>query len=457
MPIRRSLVLILAFIAFPAQAFAAADANHEVLNLPLWSVLPFGLLLFSIGLLPLFVGHWWHNNRHKTLVVGGLTLPVLCYLVYLQQVHGLPTLGALEEKALEYLSFIAMLGSLYVVAGGIAISLGMSGKPSVNLTILSLGAVLANFIGTTGASILLIRPFLRINKNRDSTWHLPVFFIFVVSNTGGLLTPFGDPPLFLGFLGGVPFAWTLSLYPQWLFVNGAVLAIFYIWDLRVFRRDGASPQALEDGPAPAAFRVRGLINLIFLSGIITTVLLQGALTGPTREVLPSVLMFGLGLLSLAFTPKGLRALNAFTWEPIVEVAVLFAGIFITMIPPLAILGARGASLGVSEPWQFFWLTGLLSSFLDNAPTYLTFATLASEGHDLGWVATNEVQILQAISCGAVFMGALTYIGNGPNFMIKAIATEMGYKMPSFFGYLACASAVLLPVFVLVTLVFFRAA
>jgi Na+/H+ antiporter NhaD/arsenite permease-like protein len=457
MRVRRTLLFLGAFISFPTQALAAADANHNVLDLPLWTVLPFGLLLFSIGVLPLFVGHWWHNNRHKALVVCGLTLPVLCYLLYLQQVHGLPTLGALEEKALEYLSFIAMLGSLYVVAGGIAISANVPGKPNVNLAFLAFGAVLANFIGTTGASILLIRPFLRINRQRKSKWHLPVFFIFVVSNTGGLLTPFGDPPLFLGFQGGVPFAWTFTLYPQWLFVNGAVLAIFFIWDLRVFRREGAPPQALADGPVTTTFQVRGLINLIFLAGIIATVLLQGALTGPMRDILPAALMVGIGLLSLAFTPKGLRTLNAFTWEPIVEVAVLFAGIFITMIPPLAILGARGGSLGVTEPWQFFWLTGVLSSFLDNAPTYLTFATLASGGQDLGWLATNEVQVLQAISCGAVFMGALTYIGNGPNFMIKAIATEVGYEMPSFFSYLACASAVLLPVFALVTLVFFRPA
>ena len=457
MPLRRSLLILGAFFVLPTRAFAAADVNHKVLDLPLWSVLPFGLLLFSIGLLPLFVGHWWHRNRNKAMVVFGLTLPVLFYLVYLQRVHGLPTLGAVEEKALEYLSFIAMLGSLYVVAGGIAITIGRPGKPGINLAILSLGAILANFIGTTGASILLIRPFLRINKERKSKWYLPVFFIFVVSNTGGLLTPFGDPPLFLGFQGGVPFAWTFSLYPQWLLVNGAILAIFYVWDRLVYRGEGSLTKAPEVSPMPSGLRVGGLINLVFLSGIIATVFLQGALTGPIRDILPAALMLGIGGLSLAFTPKGLRALNAFTWEPILEVAVLFAGIFITMIPPLEILGARGADLGVTEPWQFFWLTGVLSSFLDNAPTYLTFATLASGGHDLGWLATNETHLLQAISCGAVFMGALTYIGNGPNFMIKAIATEVGYEMPSFFSYLACASAVLLPVFVLVTLVFFRTA
>ena len=240
MLLRRITLLFGALLLCPAQSYAAGEGQHVALDLPLWSALPFTFLLFSIAVLPLFVGHWWHSNRNKGFVVLGLTLPVLCYLMYLSRVWGLPTLEALEEKLLEYLSFIAMLGSLYVVAGGIVVSGDLPGKPGANLAILSLGAVLANLIGTTGASILLIRPFLRINRHRQNKWHLPMFFIFIVSNTAGLLTPLGDPPLFLGFLNGVPFAWTFTLYPQWIFVNSAILTIFFVWDTVAVRRE-ASP------------------------------------------------------------------------------------------------------------------------------------------------------------------------------------------------------------------------
>ncbi|HEV8062995.1 MAG TPA: sodium:proton antiporter [Gemmataceae bacterium] len=455
MLLRRALFFLAAFLLLPTVAYAGTEGEHVALDLPLWSIIPFVFLLLSIAVMPLAAGHWWHSNRNQGFVVLSAVLPVLLYLLYLHLAKGLPTLGVLEEKVLEYVAFIVMLGSLYVVSGGIVISGDLPGKPAINLGFLLLGALLANAIGTTGASILLIRPVLRINRRRTNKWHIPMFFIFVVSNTGGLLTPLGDPPLFLGFLDGVPFFWTFSLYPEWLFVNGFILAIFFIWDTIAFRKEPLGISAAEEGQKLERLRLRGAINLFFLAAIIAAVLLQGVMTGPFREIVPTGLMLAMGAMSLTFTPDGLRALNSFTWEPILEVAVLFAGIFVTMIPALQILGPQGAALGVTQPWQFFWLTGVLSSLLDNAPTYLTFSSLASGEHDLAWLAINQPHILKAISCGAVFMGALTYIGNGPNFMIKAIAKEAGYPMPSFFGYLAYASGVLLPIFGLATLVFFR--
>ncbi len=347
-----------------------------------------------------------------------------------------------------------MLGSLYVVSGGIVISGALRARPAANLGFLLFGAILANLIGTTGASILLIRPVLRINRHRLSKWHLPMFFIFVVSNTGGLLTPLGDPPLFLGFLDGVPFAWTFSLYAEWLFVNGTILAIFYVWDTIAFRKEPPRVPAAEDSSATVVFHIRGVINLLFLAGIIAAVLLQGSMTEPWRDMGPPILMLGISLLSLAFTPHGLRA-QLFYLGADSRSCRSVRGHFRHDDPGAGDSRSAGAGLVVTQPWQFFWLTGLLSSFLDNAPTYLTVSSLASGKHDLAWLALNQPHILRAISCGAVFMGALTYIGNGPNFMIRAIAREAGYEMPSFFGYLAYASAILLPIFVLVTVVFFR--
>ncbi|HMF10647.1 MAG TPA: sodium:proton antiporter, partial [Gemmataceae bacterium] len=342
---------------------------------------------------------------------------------------------------------------------GIVLRGDLPASPSTNTALLGVGAMLANLIGTTGASMVLIRPLLRINAERTNKTHLPIFFIFVVSNVGGLLTPLGDPPLFLGFLEGVPFAWTLRLWPLWVVVNLGVLAVFFVWDSLAVRRElktnSLVHRPLRPGNIPREpLRLEGLVNVLFLAGIVAAVLLQGAMTGVIREIVPAILMVAMALLSLRATPAGLREANSFTWEPIVEVAVLFAGIFVTMVPALAILEARGGELGVTRPWQFFWLTGVLSGFLDNAPTYLTFATLATGSNPIGWLASNEPQILAAISSGAVFMGALTYIGNGPNFMVKAIAEKAGYQMPSFFGYLVYSCLVLLPILLLVTMLFF---
>jgi Na+/H+ antiporter NhaD/arsenite permease-like protein len=345
------------------------------------------------------------------------------------------------------------------VSGGIVVSGDMKGTPFVNTGFLAFGAVLANAIGTTGASVLLIRPLLRINSQRRHKNHLPLFFIFLVSNLGGLLTPLGDPPLFLGFLKGVPFFWTLALWPQWLCANGLVVAIFFIWEGLAYRRE--IPRPATKTPEQQRLGVRGLVNVPLLLGVIGGVLAQSWLAEPWGNLAGCTVMAVMAGLSLSATPWHLRLANAFTWEPILEVAILFLGLFITMVPALAILGHHREVFQVTEAWQYFWLTGGLSAFLDNAPTYVTFGTLATGPGDFSLLVHNEVAgtadgplVLAAISCGAVFMGALTYIGNGPNFMVRAIAEQAGYPMPSFFGYLAYSCAILVPVFVLITLLFF---
>jgi Na+/H+ antiporter NhaD/arsenite permease-like protein len=346
----------------------------------------------------------------------------------------------------------------------------LSGTPLLNTALIGLGGALASVIGTTGASVLLIRPLLRANAPRERKAHIVVFFIFVVSNCGGLLTPLGDPPLFLGFLKGVPFLWTAALWKEWLLVNGLLLVIANLWDQAVLTREererpGSQLEAvLEHEP----FRIEGRRNFLFLAGIVAVIFASGSGLGNAGAPWPwgvqEALMAGVGIAAFVATPPALRQANAFTWAPIVEVAVLFAGIFVTMAPALLLLNANAASFGIREPWQFFWATGGLSSFLDNAPTYLTFAAtacglegIALEGRYLAeYLARSRetAEILAAISCGAVFMGANTYIGNGPNFMVKAIAEENGVAMPSFFGYMAYSGAILLPVFAGVTFVFF---
>ncbi len=454
---RLALLGIAGILTLPGAASAAGGAP---LDLPVWSVAPFGLLLLSIAVLPLMAEHFWHNNRNKALVTALFGVPVAAYLIGFQLATGRPAAAALLHEVGKYVSFIILLGSLYTVSGGIVLRGDLRATPLTNTAFLAFGAALANLIGTTGASVLLIRPVLRINRERRHTAHLPIFFIFTVSNVGGLLTPLGDPPLFLGFLNGVPFAWTLSLWPQWLVVNGAVLAVFFVWDTLAYRRESAA--ALErDDREVEPLRLQGFVNLVLLAGVIGAVLLQGELPEPWGEVVGGAIMVVLALLSLLLTPGGLRAANDFTWEPIVEVAILFAGIFVAMVPALELLADHGQEFGVSQPWQFFWLTGGLSAFLDNAPTYLTFATMAAGADNFAPLVQGRVagldgpRVLAAISCGAVFMGALTYIGNGPNFMVKAIADKAGYKTPAFFGYLLYSCAVLLPVFVLVTFLFFR--
>ena len=388
------------------------------------------------------------GSSNKAVVAAVFGLPVALYIA--SQDPG-EIVGVVEE----YFSFVSLLAALFVISGGIHIRGDLQATPKTNSLFLLVGCVLANFIGTTGASVLLIRAVLRTNRERVNTRHIPVFFIFLVSNIGGLLLPIGDPPLFLGYLQGVPFFWTLNLLPMWLFTVAVVLAVFFVVDSVAYRRE----------PSLAIFRDRvweqplgmdGAINLLWLAGVLAAAVLLGS---PFRELV----MWAMALLSWVTTKAVTRKLNEFTFAPIVEVAVLFAGIFGAMIPCLLILKARGAETGITEAWQFFWASGVLSSFLDNAPTYLTFLSLGQGvTAALGLPADVTLQggaiaakYLAAVSVGAVFMGANTYIGNAPNFMVKGISEEWKVKVPGFFGYMAWSGCILVPVFVMNTLLFFR--
>jgi Na+/H+ antiporter NhaD/arsenite permease-like protein len=421
--------------------------------------------LLVIALLPLVAGHWWHANRNKAIVSALFSLPVIGYLIAIGPRTAHESVHQLVHEIEEYASFIILLTSLYTISGGILISGDIPAHPRTNLLILAIGAILANFIGTTGASMVLIRPILRINSHRRHKAHLPIFFIFIVSNTGGLLTPLGDPPLFLGFLGGIDFFWTLSLWKHWFLVNGLLLVVFYIWDHLAYRKEAAQ-DIRRDEEHVHPLRINGLpVNLPLLIGVILVVLMQSPALGQSvgrtlglgdltlHNPWGEAIMAALAGISLLFTPKTIRAHNRFSWGPMIEVAVLFIGIFVTMVPALALLRERGGELDLTRPWQYFWLTGMLSAFLDNAPTYLTFATVAAQGNPLSWLQEHQPAILRAISCGAVFMGALSYIGNGPNFMVKALAEEAGYAMPPFLRYMAYSFCILLPLFGLALVVF----
>jgi Na+/H+ antiporter NhaD/arsenite permease-like protein len=438
-------------------------------DLPLWTVLPFLFYLAAIALVPLALPHFWEKNRNKLAVAAAFGLPVAL---------GLCLTGMapwLLHSAGEYVAFITLLGSLFVISGGVHLKGSLAGTPLQNTKFLAVGAVLASLVGTTGASMLLLPPLLRANEARQRKVHVVVFFIFIVSNGGGMLTPLGDPPLYLGFLRGVPFLWTLRLIGPWALVNGALLVIFNLLDQRFLEREererpGSQLEELQRAFEPLVIEGRG--NLLYLAGVLGVVYVTGQY-GSRLHPDPRVALFvqiaamaALAAASLATTPAGIRRANHFTWGPILEVAAIFAGVFVTMVPALKVLEARGAALGLTRPWQFFWASGLLSSVLDNAPTYLTFASLAvgvlNQGgagltaDDLGRVVAHPqgALYLAAVSCGAVFMGANSYIGNGPNFMVKAIAEHRGVAMPSFFGYMAWSTAILIPLFVVVTFIFF---
>jgi Na+/H+ antiporter NhaD/arsenite permease-like protein len=402
--------------------------------------LPFVGLLLSIAILPLAAPRFWASNLRKLGVAALLGAPVL--VLYLRA-HP----QALVHAAGDYVSFLVLLGGLFVISGGILLEGDLEASPRTNAAFLGLGALFASFVGTTGASMLLIRPLLQTNRERKHVAHTVVFFIFLVSNIGGCLTPLGDPPLFLGYLLGVPFTWTFRLFVPWLFTVGLVLAVYVLWDRRARARE-AKADLKRDFYEVRRLRIAGKESLAMLGGVLAAV---AFLNAPWREIA----IVGLSVLSYARTDPDLRKANRFTFHPILEVATLFAGIFVTMLPALHILQARGAGLGVREPWQFFWATGALSSFLDNAPTYLTFLALARSLQLPAEVVGVPHALLTAISLGAVFMGANTYIGNGPNFMVRAIAEERGVEMPSFGGYMLYSVGVLVPIFAIVTLVFFR--
>jgi Na+/H+ antiporter NhaD/arsenite permease-like protein len=451
--------LLLAAITFGNLAFGMVAENGDsatrVSGFPLWSLTPFVLMLVSIAVLPLVVPRWWDNNRNKVLLSVVISLPALAAVLSVN-----PEL--LWHSLLDYVSFLTLLGSLFVISGGIYLKGEFAGTPLVNAIFLAIGALFANLIGTTGASMLLIRPFLRANQLRRHRAHLIVFFIFIVSNTAGLLTPLGDPPLFLGFLRGVPFQFTLRLLPQWALVVGGLLILFNIYDQVVFTKEEIETHRVmaEIVQARHPLQIQGARNFIYLLGVMMAVVLNGHFGWPRG--IQEAIMITMARISWYTTPRSIHRENHFHFSPIVEVAALFLGIFVTMVPALEILNARAAAFDLKAPWHFFWLSGALSSVLDNAPTYLTFTAMASgllgtsvQNLDAMLRSGLGQTLLAAVSCGSVFMGANTYIGNGPNFMVKSIAEGQGIKMPSFAGYMLYSGLILIPLFVIVTFVFFR--
>ncbi len=441
----------------------AADSGASGVLPAYWSVVPFVLILVGVAVFPILLGHWWHSNWNKLLVSGLLGIPTAVYLI---------TIGrggdVVHQLVLDYVPFIALLSALFYISGGIVVAGDIEATPTNNTIFLAVGSVLASFIGTTGAAMVLIRPLLRTNSERKYVKHTAIFFIFCVCNVGGLLTPLGDPPLFLGYLKGVPFTWTFLLTKEWAFTLVVLLAIYFVWDTLAYRREDRAALA-KDRASAESLGVRGQRNFFFLVGVVLTVAFVNEQYEPFRTLIHKseyfkllqvpCLLVTIGL-SWKFTPKELRKQNSFSLDPIIEVAFLFVGIFVTMIPALILLKAKGAALGITTPVQYFFATGLFSSFLDNAPTYLVFLALAEGqlppgvvGSTAKAVSEQLPMVLAAISLGAVFMGANTYIGNAPNFMVKSIAEERGVMMPSFGGYILYAVCVLGPVFALVAFLF----
>jgi Na+/H+ antiporter NhaD/arsenite permease-like protein len=458
---------------------------------PLITVLPFVLLLGAIAILPLLptTKHWWDNNLHRFYVAAGLAaLTVLYYALFhhdpivghfpAQHLSSMPegetihlgNVNSLLTNALlgEYLPFIILLLSLYTISGGIRIEGDLRAHALTNTAFLAIGALLASFIGTTGAAMVLIRPLLETNRERKHVTHTLILFTFIVCNCGGCLLPLGDPPLFLGYLQGVPFLWTLGLWKEWLFVNGALLTFYFAWDHFYFYPHEAQRDIARDETRVHPLRFAGLkLNGLLLAGVVLSVaLLDPSKAFPGTDWHPwlylrEVAQLSLVALSLLIGSPHTRRMNNFNFAPIVEVAALFFGIFICMQPALQILNARGEELGIDNPYKFFWATGTLSSFLDNAPTYLVFFEAAnamthSPGPGILQLQSGHFireDLLAAISLGAVFMGSMTYIGNGPNFMVKSIAEGWGVKMPSFFGYMVYSCLILLPLLVLMNLLF----
>ena len=485
------LALSISIEAFGADdPSSGGDAHHghgvDGAKLPIWSIIPFVGILLSIAIFPLVLdSHFLVHHGGKMSLAWGLIFAI----PYLIAFRGEAFYDILHIYLIDYIPFIILLWGLFTVAGGILVRGTLRGTPIVNTLLLLIGTAIASWVGTTGASMLLIRPLIRANEYRKSKVHLIIFFIFLVSNIGGSLTPLGDPPLFLGFLHGVPFFWTTTaLFPHMLFISVILIVLFFVVDTFMFKREGG---VVPDDGTNEPIRVEGLFNLIFLLGIVVAVLMSGTFKWGEVNVLGvhvywqniarDVLIVVMGLLSLKFTPFSgkLRQENEFSWEPIEEVAKVFAGIFMTIIPALAILKAgedgalRGLIGAIKEPLHYFWVTGVLSSFLDNAPTYLTFFNTALgklgltaqpdvvivpqilSGQLTGAEHLEFIRLLTAISVGAVFMGANTYIGNAPNFMVKAIAEQSGIRMPSFFGYMLWSVVILFPLFVIVTFWFFR--
>ena len=465
----RSMAMGLAFLL--PQLALAAEFDGRRLSAA-WGV-PFAGILLSIALLPLLAPGFWHHHFGKVAAAWSLAFLAPFAIAFGPGIAGSAFVHALVG---EYIPFVVLLTALFTVAGGIYIRGNLHGSPGLNTALLAIGAVLASFMGTTGASMLLIRPLIRANDNRRHVAHVVVFFIFIVSNAGGSLTPLGDPPLFLGFLKGVDFFWTVGhIFPETLFLVGSLLVIFYALDSWYYhRREEIRPR--DPTPDTPTLGFDGARNFWLLGVVVALVLMSGLWKSPvvfdiagTEVGLPGIVrdlgLVGVTILSLKFTPRAVHGANQFSWAPMQEVAKLFAGIFLTIIPVIAMLragvdGPFGAVIaavtrpdGSPDPAMYFWASGLLSSFLDNAPTYLVFFNTA--GGDAQFLMTTLAPTLAAISAGSVFMGANSYIGNAPNLMVKAIAEDRGVKMPSFFGYMAWSTGILIPLFIAMTLIWFR--
>lgn len=423
-----------------------------------WSVIPFVLILLAIAFLPILAEHWWHKNLNKLIVSLVLGIPVAIYLIYIGRLKDLE-----HQLILDYIPFVSLLAALFYISGGIVLRGDIPAKPINNVIFLAVGSVLASFIGTTGASMLLIRPLLKSNSERKHVAHTVIFFIFLVSNIGGLLTPLGDPPLFLGYLRGVPFTWTFRLVFEWIFTVGILLIIYYIWDFLAYKKE-TKKDIQKDLTEIQPLKLKGGINFLWLLGVILIVAFINENYEPFKtlihenefyKLIQVPLFFILILLSKFTTPEKYRKENDFNLYPIIEVATLFIGIFITMVPALILLKLHGGELGLDTPMEFFYATGFFSSFLDNAPTYLVFFTTGQGTMSVSDFIQSKSLILAAISLGAVFMGAMTYIGNAPNFMVRSIAEQFGIKMPTFGGYMVYSILILQPVFFLMALIFLK--
>lgn len=430
-----------------------------------WSLIPFGIMLLMIAIGPLVAEKWWESNINKLIVSLFLGVPTAVCLIMGGMTHDLE-----HQVLFDYVPFIVLLLALFVITGGIHLSGDIKAKPWVNTLFLGIGYILASLMGTTGAAMLLIRPVITTNQQRKHTVHTILFFIALVANCGGLLTPLGDPPLFMLFLRGAPFTWFLSMLPEWAFTGALLLIIYYFVDRYYYAKEDWTNLA-NDSLEYEKLRLTGSINFVYLIGVILSVAFinEGTIPQMGEENAPlwlkflrEIVLLSLTGLSLYTTKKEVRyTQNKFTWAPIIEVAVLFLGIFTTMTPALAYLKAHAAELGLNTPWQFYYSTGMLSSFLDNTPTAVAFHSVATgltaeqmTAFACPIVAGIPEILLKAISLGAVMFGAMTYIGNGPNFMVKAIAEESGIKMPSFFGYvLKFSLVILLPIYIIVQLIF----
>ncbi len=478
--LKKLMTVLTAFLTLifscPDYVFAAS-ATGNTTQVPIWLCIPFAGLLLCIAVMPLVKGEWWEAHQPHVVLMWIIVMVIPFAVVY--------GMGKTFETVLEctvndYLTFIILLFGLFCVSGNITMEGDFAGSPRVNVGLLALGTLLSSCIGTTGASMLMVRPVIKMNSWRKRKSHIMVFFIFMVSNMGGSLTPIGDPPLLMGFMRGVPFFWSLHLVPVLIFNMVLLLFVFYHLDKHFYRKDIAEGRKPDISKPGTEFRIEGLHNIIFLVMIVAAVILSGVLPGMTAfqnaegavkgihlfgevtlgypSLIEIVIILLAAFLSFKTTSSDIRTRNHFTWGAIQEVAVLFIGIFITMQPALMLLKAVGPNLGITKPFEMFWATGALSSFLDNTPTYLVFLTTAGTLGFTSGIATSlgtvPTKILSAISCGAVFMGANTYIGNAPNFMVKSISDENGVNMPSFFGYMLWSIVFLIPVFILDMLVFF---